>query len=176
MSGKYGSFKCLPSSFKNHISGFLLQSGGKVELLSGLHFDFVLASVDVGVDLGLVQRMWMSFDDASNTYGIALLEYCHIYANGGLEATCTSVSAGMNFEMGASGVYVSNGNYSIDGCASAKFTIRGEQCLGLMGICCGDCCASVDIGDPTIGVKFHYDNVNGASFGLTTSECSTQCP
>jgi TANFOR domain-containing protein len=176
MSGKYGSYKCLPSSFKNHISGFLLQAGGKVELLSGLHFDFVLASVDVGVDVGNVQRMWMSFDDAGNTYGIALLQYCHIYAEGGLEATCTSVSAGMEFEMGASGVYVSNGNYEINGCASTSFHISGKQCLGALGVCCDDCCASVGIGDPTVGLTLHYDNVNGVDYGITSSSCNKQCP
>lgn len=176
MSGKYGSYKCLPSSFNSHIKGFLLQAGGKAEVLSGLHWDFVLASVDAGIDLGSVQRMWMSFDDAGNTYGLALLQYCHIYANGGLKATCTSVDAGLEFEMGISGQYVSNGTFGFDGCASTKFHIAGKQCVGAMGVCCGDCCASVGIGDPTIGVTLHYDNQNGVSYGLTTSSCSEHCP
>ncbi len=176
MSGKYGSYKCLPSSFKNHIKGFLMQAGGKAELLSGLNWDFKLASVKAGIDLGSVQRMWMSFDDAGNTYGLALLQYCHAYASGGLGATCTSVDAGMEFEMGVSGTYVSNGNYGFDGCASASFHITGTQCLGAMGICCSDCCASVGIGDKTIGVTVHYDNQNGVNYGLTTSPCSNQCP
>jgi len=174
LSGKYGSYSCLPSGFQNQITGFLVQAGGKAEVLSGLHFDFGLASVDAGIEMGSVQRLWMTFNDV-NTYGIALLQYGKIYARGGLDVTCTSVNAGAALQFGAAGQYVSNGNYGIYGCSSLSFTLYGEQCLGAFGLC-SDECVSVGVGDLTIGLNVNYTSQGGLNYSLTTSPCSNHCP
>jgi len=174
MSGKYGSYSCLPSGFDKHITGILLQSGGKAELLSGLHFNFVLCSVDAGIDIGSVQRMWMTFNEV-NTYGIALLMYGKAYATGSLDVTCTTVEASMGIQFGASGQYVSNGDYGIHGCSSLSFGISGEQCLGALGIC-SDECVSVGVGDIEIGLLVDYTNQGGLDFGITNESCNKHCP
>ncbi|MEI7661804.1 MAG: hypothetical protein WCK34_06395 [Bacteroidota bacterium] len=187
VTGKYGAYKCLPSSFQNRISGFLLQAGGKVTVLPGIDFDLKLVSVKAGIKLGETHRLWMSFSDVNN-YGAAMLEYCKVYASGGCGATCTSVDAEVGFDFGAYGQYTSNGMLAVEGCASTRVGLSATQCLGLLDICCDDCCATVNLIDFTIGLEINYscnmkaggplDIIRSSNIDkhLVRESCSRKCP
>ena len=118
----------------------------------------------------------MSFDDGGTTYGIGVLAEGNAYFRGTCEATCTSLEVSADAQFGISGTYNTTGLFNVDGCASLSLGLKGEQCVGAMGICCGSCCLSADILDVTLGADVHYDNNNGASFSLKSSSCNDQCP
>lgn len=143
-------------------------------MLSGLNIPLVLLNVGAGVEVGSSQRMWMTFNDV-NTYGVGLLMYGKAWVNGYSPATCTSVHAGMNLNFGISGQYVSNGNFSMNGCASADFTLTGSQCLGLGGVC-SDECISVDAGSASVGLNVDYNSASGIDFSITSQSCNKKCP
>ena len=176
ISTGYGSFKCIPSDFQTHISGFLLSAGIKKPVVDPISISAVLVTVNAGVDVSLNARTWMSFGGDGTTFGIGALAEGTAYFGGTCEATCTSLTVGADLQFGIGGTYSTNGTFSVDGCSSIGLTLKGEQCLGAMGICCGSCCLDVDILDVILGANVHYDNNNGVSIGLQTSSCSTQCP
>ncbi len=175
-SSKMGDFKCLPPSFNGKVDGFLFGAGITKEVVPGQHWDFALCSVDFGVDLSLNGRVHCSFDGPGTTFGIGLLAVGKAYANGSLDVTCTSVKADANAQVSISGDYnTANSNYNINGCASVHFGLEGEQCVGMAGLCCGDCCASVDVGSIDLGAKVSYNNVSGADISLMFHSCNDVC-
>jgi len=176
ISSGFGAWKCIPSDFQTHVSGFLISGGIMGPVISPVIIPAVLVNVEAGVDIGLNARVWMSFGGDANTYGIGVLAEGIAYFHADCEATCTSLDVEADMQYGIGGTYTTNGTYSVDGCASLGLTLKGSQCLGAMGVCCGSCCLDVDVLDVTLGAKVHYDNNNGISVGLQTSSCGDQCP
>ncbi|MEI6172890.1 MAG: hypothetical protein WCR01_04010 [Bacteroidota bacterium] len=176
LNAGFGSFKCIPSSFQNHVSGFLISAGVNKPIVDPITISAVLLTVEAGLDLSLNARSWMSFDEGGTTFGIGVLAEGNAYFNGNCEATCSSLNVGANAQFGISGTYNTSGLFNVDGCSSLSLTLRGEQCVGAMGVCCGSCCLGVDILDVTLGANVHYDNNNGVNMNLITSSCNTQCP
>lgn len=176
LSSGFGSFKCIPPEFKDHVSGFLISAGITKPIIDPISIPAVLVTIKAGLDVSLNARTWMSFGGAGTTYGIGVLAEGNAYFNGTCEATCTSLKVSANAQFGISGTYNTSGLFNVDGCASLSLGLKGEQCLGAMGICCGSCCLSADILDVTLGANVHYDNTNGVSFGLKSSSCDSQCP
>lgn len=175
-TSKMGDFKCLPPSFNGKVDGFIFGAGITKEVVPGQHWDFALCSVDFGVDLSLNGRVHCSFDGPGTTFGIGLLAVGKAYAKGSLDVTCTSVSADANAQVSISGDYnTANSNYNINGCASVHFALEGEQCVGLAGLCCGDCCASVDVGSIDLGAQVTYNNQTGADISLIFDSCNDVC-
>ncbi len=170
-----GDIKCLPSAFTGQVNGFMFQAGIHKQVVPGVSFEIpTLLSVDFGVDLGLTTRVWRSFG-ASSQYGISLLAKGHAYASGSCEATCSTISADADAQVGISGVYnPGDGSYGVTGCASVGFEMNVSQCLGALGLC--GPCVTVPSGHKDVAIKVSYSKANGAKLhDLEFKSCAEQC-
>jgi len=180
ISAGFGSFACLPPSFQNKVSGFLLSAGIKKPIIPGVNYDFVVVSAKAGLDLYFDGRIYMAFDQPQgNVYGINALARGHAYAGGRFSPTCTEVDVSVPVEVGVGGEYFSNGSFNLDGCAGVSLVVTGTQCCGLplTGICDWDdetgCCLSLDLIDLTIGATVKMNSNGNFNIGVTTSKCSS---
>jgi hypothetical protein len=176
LSAGLGDFKCLPPDFNNKVKGFIFSAGVTRQIVPGIDWDFKVVGVKFGVDLSLNARVYKSFGNGSDIYGIGLLAVGKAYASGSCGVSCTEVSAEVDAMVGISGEYNATAKtFDVNGCASVGFSIKGEQCVGAFGICCGDCCLSVDLGSLDLGTNIHFNSDSGVNMSLIFDKCSNQC-
>jgi hypothetical protein len=143
----FGSYSCLPSGFKNSISGFLVSGGIKKEILPTINYNFVLVGVNAGLDIDFSGRFYTLFSDQGNNYNLNVKAEGHAFANGSSPLTCTTVGFDAKAVLGFSANYNSGSKtFSLAGCAGISAGISGSQCVGLAGICVSDPCLTVDVG------------------------------
>ncbi len=173
LKAPFGALKCIPSGFQNSISGFLLQGGLTRQLIPPIEWGVNVPLIDqfVGVslsaDVSLNARTWMSFAPEVNEYGLSLLAEGKI--TGGVSATGVKISANANAQLGISGVYYSNGDYTILGCGSVQAGVQAEVFYGIGW-------TGVDITSPDIGLMMKISNT-GTDFNLILGSCGDNlCP
>ena len=173
ITGTMGSMRCIPSEFQGSVSGFLLQGRLTKQLIPSLSWGTTLPIIDqfVGLqlqaDLSLYARTWMSFNEATNNYGIAMLAEGNI--SGGVYTGLYNMSTSVNAQLGVLGEYKSNGIYSIIGCGSVHASMNAEVMTptGYEG---------VSVSSPDIGVKMHVSNA-GTNLQLILGKCGENlCP
>jgi TANFOR domain-containing protein len=174
VASKIGNARCLPNDFKQNMHGFFLTAGITKQVLPRIDWDFGVVSVTAGVDLSVDARTFMTFGQGGTRFGLGVLAEGHAYASGKCKATCTSVTADANLQVGVSGDYNASSHvFSIDGCASASLKLVAEQCVPVL-VGCGPC-GSLNLASVTLGANMHLDNSSGFSMGITTSSCDQQC-
>lgn len=175
ISTNFGSLRCIPPEFQSKVTGFLLQGRLTKQLIPPIEWGVTLPKIDVFVgvslnaDLTLNARTWMSFDPAVNTYGISLLAEGNI--SGGISGGIYNLYTSANAQLGISGVYYSNGNYSVTGCGSVKAGVSANvwlpEPIGWTG---------VSLTSPDVGLKMRISNT-GTDFNLLLGSCGDNlCP
>jgi len=120
--------KGLPASFETKISGFLFSGAIAIPvIIPSIDLDLVILYAKFGLEAGGDARLWMSFDEDGNEYGIGLLAFVHAYVTAG-SITCTEVTADARVELGAEGSYqTSTGMFSVDGCGGFSLGVHVIQ-------------------------------------------------
>jgi TANFOR domain-containing protein len=121
--------KSLPATFNTKISGFLFSGAVAVPVIvPNVDIDLILVKARFGIDAGGDARLWMSFDDSGNEYGIGFLGFLHAYMTLPSLPTCTVVDGDAKAESGVEGKYqTSNGTFTISGCYSFGFKVLVKQ-------------------------------------------------
>ena len=174
---QYAYDKHVPPGFKNGISGFFFTGMKDLPVVNIPDYSINLGviSASFGAQAGLDGRLWMSFSNSGNEYGIGAMIFAHAYLKG-TSITCTEFGADARAEMGMKGTYnTSNGAFTLNGCGS--FTISGsvQQCVPtpcLSGICCKYCAGIAKSAGIKINLLLDSKGDTDMSFGF--GNCSGQ--
>jgi TANFOR domain-containing protein len=166
-----GGFGCLPPSFRDKISGFLISGYVQRNLFDPIDYNFALVTVKAGMDVGLAARFYFTFEQEGPMIGLGLKLYGHAYFTGSFKPSCTSVAVNAEAMIGIGSTYNTKTKFfTINGCAGISLTLYGQQCLG-MGVC-SDACVSVDVGTLALSALIKGDSDNGLDYSLLKSQCS----
>ncbi len=174
---QYAYDKHVPPSFKNGISGFFFTGMKDLPVINIPDYSINLGviSASFGAQAGLDGRLWMSFNNSGNEYGIGAMIFAHAYLKGA-SITCTEFGADARAELGLKGMYnSSDGAFTLNGCGS--FTISGsvQQCIPtpcLSGICCKFCAGIAKSAGIKIDLLLDSKGDTNMSFGF--GNCSGQ--
>ncbi len=176
ISAPYGSMTCIPPEFQGSVSGFLLQGSITKQLIPPVECGFTLPVIDqfvgvnVSADLSLTARTWMTFGSNVNSYGIATMAEGKV--SGGLATGVFNINVNTNAQLGVSGTYYSNGNFSLIGCGSVQAGVSGSVCCDPTSLEWVD----FNLASPALGIKMNISN-SGVDCDLLLESCSSNiCP
>ncbi len=163
--------KGLPASFETKISGFLFSGAIAIPvIIPDIELNLIVLYGKLGIHAGGDARLWMSFDEDGNEYGVGLMAFVHAFVVSS-SLSCTEVSADAKVELGAEGSYQTNtGIFSVDGCGSFDFSVRVIQKVPVPP---ADCEVIFDEGiDFSVKTLLHLDSDGNKSLKFSLGTCS----
>ena len=162
--------KNLPDGFQNSFSGFFITGRKNIPQLSipKVEFDFLIITASLEGQVGLDARIWMSFDESGDEFGIGVMAFAYIEFT--LSAiTCTDLYGYIGADIGITGVYnTGTGDFSLTGCGSLTLMGAVSQCTpNPITFSCTDPCLS-DCGSVSLKMEMYVDSGGtfDASMGL----------
>jgi len=160
----YSYKKALPCGFQSSVSGFLISGNAHIPVIvPSIGVDLFVVSLEAGIQCGGDVRLWMSFANDGNEYGIGVLAFVHVFVHGSA-ITCTSFGGDLTLEMAVEGKYQTNpGVFSVAGCGSIELKAWAKQ----QGVGLDDVCTPPEISfDKSIGVKADISMSSSGDFGI----------
>jgi hypothetical protein len=169
--------KTLPKDFQNSIKGFLFSGKCAIPLgIPTLDINAGVAYIHFGVEAGANVKVWTSFSENGNEYGIGAIGFVHAYFN--MDAlTCTKISADATVQLAFTGMYDTNpGVFCLDGCGSISIGADIEQ----QGVGVDEVCTPPEITvfnkSLAISALMHIDSNGNMKFGFKNGSCSDNSP
>ena len=137
---QYAYNKKIPPTIQNGVSGMFITGRKDIPItIPNWKIDLGVVSASMGANAGLDARIWMSFDQSADIYGIGAMAFAHVYFKAS-SITCTHFSASAKAELGVKGDYnTATKAFSIDGCGSITVGGRFEQCFPIPFAGCEGC-------------------------------------